>query len=59
MKNPVDSTTKSTPRSFHGKFDGSFSAKTLISFPLTHSELSFSSTENCNFLKAVSYFSRW
>jgi hypothetical protein len=28
VKRPVDSSTTSTPRSLHGSFDGSFSAKT-------------------------------
>ena len=35
VKRPVDSSTMSTPRSFHGSFAGSFSAKTLISSPST------------------------
>ena len=33
VKKPVDSMTTSTPRSFHGSFAGSFSARTLIRRP--------------------------
>ena len=35
VKRPVDSSTMSTPSSFHGSAAGSFSAKTLISSPST------------------------
>src|SRR5689334_9223373 len=35
VKRPVDSSTISTPRSFHGSAEGSFSAKTRISSPST------------------------
>ena len=35
VKRPVDSSTRSTPRSFHGRLAGSFSANTLISSPST------------------------
>ncbi len=35
VNTPVPSTTMSAPRSFHGSFEGSFSARTLICFPST------------------------
>ena len=35
VKRPVDSSTMSTPRSFHGSAAGSFCAKTLIVSPST------------------------
>ncbi len=59
LKNPVLSTTTSMPRSPHGRFSGSFSEKTLISFPLTISELPFASTVPGNFPWTESYLSRY
>src|SRR5678815_810816 len=39
VKRPVDSSTMSTPRSFHGSAEGSFSAKTRTSSPSTQMPL--------------------
>lgn len=59
VKNPVDSTTKSIPNWPHGKFSGSLSAKTLISFPFTTIAPSFADTSAFNWPKAVSNFNKW
>src|SRR5262249_17510983 len=62
VNSPVDSSTYCTPRSFHGSFDGSFSANVLVVFPLTVNEFSvalisagFPFTVNCRCI--VSYLS--
>ena len=58
LKRPLHSRTISTPNSFHGKFSGSGSPKTLISLPLTINAPSPSSTVPGKDHCVVSYFNR-
>src|SRR6185312_9398259 len=58
-KKPVDSSTTSTPRSFHGSLAGSRSARTLISMPSTSSPSSRTSIVPGNGPRIESYFRRW
>src|SRR5208282_2053900 len=56
---PVDSTTYSTPRLDQGMREGSFSAKTLTSFPLILMEFSLALTSAARLPRTESYFKRW
>jgi hypothetical protein len=53
---PVDSMTTRTPSFFHGSSEGSFAAKTLISFPATTSPSPRTSTASSNRPCTESYF---
>src|SRR3954464_3994731 len=58
VKKPVDSITTSTPRSLHGRFAGSRSARTFTSRPSTVRGLSPTLTSPLNGPKTESYLSR-
>src|SRR5207237_5316508 len=57
-KRPVDSTTTSTPSSFHGSAAGSFTEHTRISRPLTKMASPFATTSAPSVPWTESYFSR-
>src|SRR3954471_8227907 len=59
VKKPVDSSTTSTPRSFHGSCAGSRSSRTLISLPSTIRPSPRTSTEPWYGPRIESYLSRW
>lgn len=58
VKMPVDSSTKSTPRSPHGNSAGSFFANILISLPLTTMASSFAWTDPSKGPYVLSYLSK-
>src|SRR6478672_2725099 len=58
VKRPVDSSTMSTPSSFHGSLPGSFSARTLISSPSTVIEPSPAVTSPAKVRCTESYLNR-
>ena len=55
VKNPVHSSTTSTPSSSHGRSSGFLSAKILMSLPFTLKPSSVSSNSPSNLPCAVSY----
>src|ERR1051326_4690817 len=59
VKRPVDSTTMSTPRSFHGSSPGSLMLRNFRLRPSTWIVSSFDETACGSTPKLVSYFSRW
>src|SRR3954470_12265215 len=59
VKKPVDSSTTSTPRSPHGSFAGSRSARTLISLPSTIRPSPRTSTSPGYGPRMESYLNRW
>ena len=59
VKNPVDSTTMSTPSSFQGKSSGSLFAKIRITFPFTLNPFSVTSIF-AEFIPWIeSYLNKW
>ena len=59
VKRPLDSTTSETPRSFHGSFDGSFSAVTPMRWPLIIRWSAPAVTSPSNVRWTESYLKRW
>ena len=59
VNSPVDSTTISTPSSFHGRFAGSRSAVTRIGFPSMTRSSPSARTSPSNLPRTESYFNRW
>src|SRR3954447_17019205 len=59
VKKPVDSSTTSTPRSLHGSWAGSRSARTLISLPSTIRPSPRTSTSPGYGPRMESYLNRW
>src|SRR4028118_1147641 len=59
VKNPVDSTTTSTPRSPHGRFAGSRSERTFIAVPPIVMPSPSAVTSSDRTPRMLSYFSRW
>src|SRR5262249_6463356 len=58
VNSPFDSTTTSTPRSFHGSCAGSFTDSTLNVSPSTEMQSPFASTPACRFPSTESYLRR-